>query len=304
MTGLSPARCTTAWSGATTPGDYVAFARRATADAHGPMLDVAGGTAVFTADAYSGSTRRIVVSDLSLGMLGRAARRLAGAANVALVQADAEDPPFATAAFDTVACMGSLHVFSNVTTIVAAMRPLVAPGGTMVLSGLVAARRLGSAYLRQLLGRPPPGRPRRHPGVRHPRRRLRFRPHHRRPRRRHAEHVRPGGGPGRSPRRRLRPGRGDHGHRPHPRHTGLTAERSARLVDRSRERRQLPSLQGRGQRAALRPGGRDGAARRRRFGAGQAASRLLRRRSGTERARRAVVGCLLRARGSSDDGAR
>ncbi len=36
-----------AWG--TDPDDYVAFAREAVADAGGPMLDLAGGTAVFTA---------------------------------------------------------------------------------------------------------------------------------------------------------------------------------------------------------------------------------------------------------------
>ena len=39
-----------AWG--TDPDDYVAFACDAVADAEGPMLDVAAGTAVFTAAAY------------------------------------------------------------------------------------------------------------------------------------------------------------------------------------------------------------------------------------------------------------
>lgn len=137
-----------AWG--TDPGEYVAFAREAAADAEGPMLDVAGGTAVFTAAAYRAAQRRIVVSDLSLGMLRRARQRLRGAAHIALVQADATDPPFAPGAFASVACMSALHVFPDPGRVVRALRMLVAPGGKLFVSGLVAERRISSTYLRAL----------------------------------------------------------------------------------------------------------------------------------------------------------
>jgi ubiquinone/menaquinone biosynthesis C-methylase UbiE len=128
----------------------VEFAREAVADGEGPMLDVAGGTAVFTAPVYREAPRAIVLSDLSLGMLARARERLAGAPNVTLVQADATDPPFAPGAFATVACMSALHVFPDPAAVVRAVRPLVAPGGRMFLSGLVAETGVGSRYLRFL----------------------------------------------------------------------------------------------------------------------------------------------------------
>ena len=137
-----------AWG--TDPGDYIAFAREAVADAEGPLLDVAAGTAVFTAPAYRAARRTIVVSDLSLGMLIRARQRLHGAPNVVLVQADASDPPFAPGTFATVACMGSLHVFADPGRVVLALRRLATPGGRLFLSGLVTETRIGSAYLRAL----------------------------------------------------------------------------------------------------------------------------------------------------------
>src|SRR5689334_2026841 len=61
------------------PRAYTAFAAEAVADGHGPLLDVGCGTAVFTASAYREARRPLVLVDRSLGMLGRAAERLAGA---------------------------------------------------------------------------------------------------------------------------------------------------------------------------------------------------------------------------------
>ena len=149
-TGSIPNRLYSRLVWSTHPREYVDFARQAVADSDGPMLDTAGGTAVFTADPYREATRPIVFSDLSLGMLAKARERLEGSANVAFVQADATDPPFAPGAFATVACMGALHVFPDPGVIVRALRPLVAEGGAMFLSGLVAETRVGSAYLRLL----------------------------------------------------------------------------------------------------------------------------------------------------------
>jgi ubiquinone/menaquinone biosynthesis C-methylase UbiE len=137
-----------AWS--TVPADYVAFAREAVADADGPLLDAAGGSAVFTADVYRSAQRPVVLSDLSLGMLERARTRLAGAEDVTLVQADATDPPFAPGAFPTVACMSAVHVFPDPAPVVRALWRLVAPGGRLFLSGLVSETRVASAYLRLL----------------------------------------------------------------------------------------------------------------------------------------------------------
>lgn len=137
-----------AWS--TAPADYVAFAREVVADGDGPLLDAAGGSAVFTADVYRAARRPIVLADLSLGMLERARMRLAGAEHVTLVAADATDPPFAPGAFPTVACMSAVHVFPDPAPVVQALWRLVAPGGRLFLSGLVAETPVSSVYLRLL----------------------------------------------------------------------------------------------------------------------------------------------------------
>lgn len=146
---------------ATDPGDYVAFAHEAAADSDGPLLDVAGGTAVFSAAAYLAASRTVVVSDLSLGMLRRARMRLGTASHIALVQADAIDPPFATGVFATVACMNALHVFADPGPVVSSMRSLVRPGGRLFLSGLAADRPLARAYLKVLARAGEAGPPRR-----------------------------------------------------------------------------------------------------------------------------------------------
>jgi ubiquinone/menaquinone biosynthesis C-methylase UbiE len=134
----------------THPNDYRAFARAAVADADGPLLDAVGGTAVFTADAYRGATREIVVADLSEGMLERARQRLGDAPHVTFVQADATAPPFEPGSFATVACMSALHVFPDPAAAVRGLWPLVAPGGRLFVSGMVAETAVGSRYLKLL----------------------------------------------------------------------------------------------------------------------------------------------------------
>jgi ubiquinone/menaquinone biosynthesis C-methylase UbiE len=137
-----------AWK--TDPDDYVAFAREALADADGPFLDAAGGSGVFTAGPYREADRRLVFCDLSVGMLERARDRIGAGTGVTYVQADALDSPFRDGAFATVACMGSVHVFGDPAAVIASLTRLVAPGGRMFLSALVAEERVGSRYLAAL----------------------------------------------------------------------------------------------------------------------------------------------------------
>ncbi|HEV2753139.1 MAG TPA: hypothetical protein VGV36_04805, partial [Solirubrobacteraceae bacterium] len=56
---------------ASSPRAYAAFAQRAERAGEGPLLDVACGSAVFTASIYGGSARPVVVVDRSTGMLQR-----------------------------------------------------------------------------------------------------------------------------------------------------------------------------------------------------------------------------------------
>ena len=141
-----------AWS--TSPRDYAAFARRAVESAAGPLLDVAAGTATATADAYRGSSRPVVLTDRSRDMLARAARRIAAGGRVRpgvrFVQADAFDLPFPPGGFDTVLCLGFLHLVEQPAAFLAGLRAQLGPGGTLFCSSLVAATPRGTRYLNLL----------------------------------------------------------------------------------------------------------------------------------------------------------
>lgn len=141
-----------AWS--TSPRDYAAFAQRAVDSATGPLLDVAAGTASATADAYRRSSREVVVTDRSRDMLARAARRIAEGGRlrpgVRFVQADAFDLPFPPGGFDTVVCLGFLHLVDDPAGFLGRLRSLLRPGGRLFCSSLVAATPRGTRYLKLL----------------------------------------------------------------------------------------------------------------------------------------------------------
>mgnify|MGYP000908878262 CR=1 FL=1 len=138
-----------AWS--TDSRDYERFARSAVDSATGPLLEVAAGTAIASAAAYRDSTRPVVITDRSREMLAHAAHRLATDGvvrpGIRLVQADAFDLPFEPATFDTVLCVGFLHLIDDPADLVARLRRYLRPGGRLFLSSLVAATRVGTAYL-------------------------------------------------------------------------------------------------------------------------------------------------------------
>lgn len=138
----------------TDPDDYAAFARRAVDSATGPLLDVAAGTAAATADAYRESSRTIVLTDRSRDMLTEAAHRLAAGGavrpGVRFVQADAFALPFQPGEFDTVVCLGFLHLVDDPVSFIAGLRSLLASGGRLFCSSLVAATPIGTRYLRLL----------------------------------------------------------------------------------------------------------------------------------------------------------
>ena len=60
-----------AWS--TSPADYTAFAARAFASDHGPLLEAAAGSAAATAELHARAGRPTMLVDLSRAMLDRAA---------------------------------------------------------------------------------------------------------------------------------------------------------------------------------------------------------------------------------------
>ncbi len=87
--------------------------RRAVASAAGaPILDMPVGTAYFTVAAAAEHPGIVVGSDLAEGMVAKAAEtaRSEGAANLALVRADAHRLPFRDRAFAAVLCNNGLPV--------------------------------------------------------------------------------------------------------------------------------------------------------------------------------------------------
>lgn len=138
-----------AWG--TDPGDYERFARTAVDSAAGPLLEVAAGTAAASAAAHRSNARPVVLTDRSRDMLAVAAQRLATDGrvrpNVRFVQADAFHLPFEPGGFDTVLCLGFLHLVDDPLDLVGRLRQQLRPGGRMFCSSLVSATRVGSRYL-------------------------------------------------------------------------------------------------------------------------------------------------------------
>lgn len=123
----------------TSTRDYREFARLAVADASGPLLDIACGTAVFTADAYRAASRPIVLLDRSPQMLARAEARI-GHDGLRLVQSDVSEleDVFGSESFDTIACFGFLHLVADPLSLLQAARRLLTSHGTMFATSLVA----------------------------------------------------------------------------------------------------------------------------------------------------------------------
>lgn len=143
-----------AWS-ASTEG-YRAFVREALAQTAGPFLEAGCGSAVFTAEAYAEAARSgrpVVLVDRSLDMLAAARDRLIGANGgavpdgVRLVQADLFDLPFEPGTFGGALSMGMLHLFESAEEVARSLAGVVAPGGGVYLSGLVAETTVGRRYL-------------------------------------------------------------------------------------------------------------------------------------------------------------
>ena len=141
-----------AWG--TDPADYAAFAREAVESGEGPLLDVAAGTATATAGAYLASARPVVLTDRSKGMLELAARRLTVDGRLRpgtrFVQADAFALPFPPGGFETVLCLGFLHLVDDIVPFVDGLRAQLRPGGRLFVSSLVAATPGGTRYIRLL----------------------------------------------------------------------------------------------------------------------------------------------------------
>lgn len=134
----------------TSPERHQAFAREA-AVGQGPVLDAGCGTMGSTADVHRRSNRVVVGLDLSAEMLRRARDRVGAAPLVGLLQADLFRLPFQDGCFETVLCMGTLHMVEDAEGALAELRRVLHPNGRLYLSTLVKAdRRLGDRCLAAL----------------------------------------------------------------------------------------------------------------------------------------------------------
>ncbi|HXM54249.1 MAG TPA: methyltransferase domain-containing protein [Candidatus Dormibacteraeota bacterium] len=99
--------------------------------AHERVLDVATGTGA-VARAFAGSVRLVVGVDATDEML-REAQASAGVPDVALVEADAQDLPFADGQFDLVTCVRALHHMSRPLACLAEVRRVLDDGGRLLV---------------------------------------------------------------------------------------------------------------------------------------------------------------------------
>jgi len=102
------------------------------------VLDVAGGTGDMTARFASrvGPQGEVVLSDINASMLATGRARLADrgiAGNVAFVQADAENLPFADEAFDCVCIAFGLRNVTHIDRALSSMHRVLKPGGRVLV---------------------------------------------------------------------------------------------------------------------------------------------------------------------------
>lgn len=91
-------------------------------------LDIAGGTGIVSAQVAVGSGGSMVVADLSLGMLAKAAQRLPGR----VIQSRAEALPIASASIDVVTAIWLLHLVGDAAPVLAEVARVLRAGGRFV----------------------------------------------------------------------------------------------------------------------------------------------------------------------------
>jgi len=114
--------------------------RRAVSGARGgPILDLPVGTAYFTVEMARRHEGIVVGVDIAEGMVREAAGRArAEAPNLVAVQADAHHLPFADASFRAVVCTNGLQVMPGLGPSLDEMERVLAPGGRLYVSVLLA----------------------------------------------------------------------------------------------------------------------------------------------------------------------
>jgi len=118
------------------------------------ILDVGCGTGRGVADFVDVAALTVGV-DASQDMLGIAARKIEGRPRVGLVRSYAQTLPFPTGYFDVVTSLNFLHLFSldSQRSMIAEMKRVVRPGGTIVLEFDNAIHGLGLGLIKRWTGR-------------------------------------------------------------------------------------------------------------------------------------------------------
>ena len=119
--------------------------RRAVAAAHGaPILDMPVGTGYFTIEMARRHTGIVAGVDIAEGMVRETSARAAGSPNLIAVQGDAHHLPFDDGAFGAVVCTNGLQVMPGLVPSMREMERVLAPGGRLYVSILVAP--LGAVF--------------------------------------------------------------------------------------------------------------------------------------------------------------
>ena len=122
----------------------------------GWVLDAGCGSLAFTAKTYVNySQRPIILLDQSIVMLKMAKTRLIRLngevpANMLFMHGDALKLPFKPKSFNTIISMNLLHVFEDVTKVIAGVKNVLQDKGTMAFSTLVLNDRFADKYLHML----------------------------------------------------------------------------------------------------------------------------------------------------------
>ena len=108
--------------------------------AGGPILDMPVGTGYFTLEMTRLHPGLVVGVDIAEGMVAeaRARARSEGIRNLTTVQADAHHLPFEDGAFAAITCSNGLQVMPGLVPSVRELARVLAPGGTLFVSVVVA----------------------------------------------------------------------------------------------------------------------------------------------------------------------
>ena len=134
------------------PSDYLNFAKHSLQQQSlGMVLDVGCGTLTFTAEAYNATSRKIILSDYSLGMMLRGKNRIqADKDNITFLRADGFNLPFHDGTMDTVVSFGVIHVFEDPLPFCKELFRVLKKGGDAHFTSLVKDRWISHQYLKSL----------------------------------------------------------------------------------------------------------------------------------------------------------